>query len=235
MIVVLEGIDASGKATQSKKLVERLQTNKVESERFDFPRYDSLTGKAILSLLKREWWCVSPQEMPASGDSTLDADIDMEILEKNDEYIAFVLQSLMTVNRYEHIDTLKKYQSGMKPWGFEGVLVLDRYYGSGIAYGEADGLDPKFLRTIHKALPPADLWLFVDITPEESVKRRPERRDEYETRAGFMHKVRDRYLDMFENPSMPGSWHVIDGTGSEQAVHDRIWDIFCVQGGPDGK
>jgi thymidylate kinase len=126
----------------------------------------------------------------------------------------------MTVNRYEHYSYLKEWSE--KP---DGVLVLDRYFGSGIVYGECDGLDRDFLLKIHEALPQPDAWVFVDITAEESVKRRPERRDEYETREGFMDKVRNKYLSLFKERSDAGlPWSVVDGIGSEDEVHNRIWE-----------
>jgi dTMP kinase len=229
MIVTLEGIDASGKATQSKRLVQRLKENGVEAQRFDFPRYGSLSGQALLGILKREWFAARrPTEKVSAEDSTWPGDVTVELVKapvETESMTALTIQALMTVNRYEHIEILQKYQSPTE----EGVLVLDRYYGSGIAYGEADGLDGAFLRTIHAALPPSDLWLFIDIMPEESVRRRPARRDEYETRSGFMHKVRDRYLELFTNPTMPGEWVVIEGMGTEDEIHERIWDAFCAR------
>jgi dTMP kinase len=202
MILVIEGIDASGKATQTKKLVERFKTQGVKSERFDFPRYQTKVGQDILGLLTQEW-----NVLDASGSGV-------------PEIRALVLQSLMTVNRYEHYSYLKEWSE--KP---DGVLVLDRYFGSGIVYGECDGLDRDFLLKIHEALPQPDAWVFVDITAEESVKRRPERRDEYETREGFMDKVRNKYLSLFKERSDAGlPWSIVDGIGSEDEVHNRIWE-----------
>lgn len=201
MIVTLEGIDASGKATQTKRLVEQIQAEGMKAERFDFPRYQTKVGDEILSLLTQQW--------------TVGAQTEDSFTEAKDVR-ALVLQALMTINRYEHFDYLKRWSEDS-----EGILVLDRYFASGIVYGACDGLDREFLLQIHSALPQPDAWVFVDITPEESVRRRPQRRDEYETREGFMHKVRAGYLELFD--SQGPAWHVIDGHGSEDEVFDRIW------------
>jgi dTMP kinase len=208
MIIAFEGMDASGKGTQSKRLVTRLGDEKVNSIRSDFPRYNSYSGQPILMLLKREW-------QPArTRDGKLVPDEAMT---------AMAMQALQTVNRYAEIDLLRDWSSDYAD--DNGVLVLDRYYGSGLAYGAADGLDLSFLVTIHKALPQPDLWLFLDIDPDESIKRRPQRRDEYESRFGFMNKVRDQYLSLFKDPPKDcgGPWEVIDGSGTEDTVADRIW------------
>ena len=205
MIVCLEGIDASGKATQTKRLVERFTAQGIyTSERFDFPRYQTKVGQDILGLLTQEW-----NVLDASGSGV-------------PEIRALVLQSLMTVNRYEHYAYLKEWSEDP-----DRVLVLDRYFGSGIVYGECDGLDREFLLKIHEALPQPDAWVFVDITAEESVRRRPERRDEYETREGFMDKVRGKYLSLFQERRSEGlPWSIVDGSGSEEEVHNRIWEVL---------
>ena len=52
------------------------------------------------------------------------------------------------------------------------VLVCDRYIASSIAYGEAQGLDPAWLREIQRFLPPPDLTILLDIAPETAVQRK---------------------------------------------------------------
>jgi dTMP kinase len=131
---------------------------------------------------------------------------------------ALILQSLMTTNRLEFAKMLQSYQVANR------FLFLDRYYGSGFVYGEADGLDFEYLLKIHWTLPAPALWILVDIPAEESARRRPERRDEYEKREGFMAKVREGYLRLFRERSknLPGTWKVIDGIGTQEEVHERI-------------
>lgn len=201
MIIVLEGIDASGKATQAKRL-----TNALGGAVFDFPHYQSRTGQAILGLLTGKWSCTTNDPLFIGQEAA--------------EIRALVLQSLMTTNRLEVFDMLTHY--ARHP---ERHLVLDRYYTSGLVYGQADGLPLDYLFDIHKALPPADLWLLIDIPPEESIRRRPERRDEYERRAGFMEKVALGYMELFRVliPGKPsGKWVVVDGLGTADEVHERI-------------
>lgn len=222
MIVCLEGVDASGKATQSKRLTETLRAHGVDTKLFDFPQYDSYSGKALKALLKREWYAASPKtsyySSPTTTSSVKDDSVWSETkLEQDDAMTALAIQALMTANRFEFFDMLKEWRDRTN-----GVLVLDRYYGSAIAYGEADGLDGTFLRKVHRILPTPDLWIFVDVPPEESVARRPDRRDEYESREGFLSKVRERYLALFADPPDPSVWKVVDGVGTEDEVAARI-------------
>ena len=46
-LIVIEGTDCSGKETQTKRVVERLQKDGYKVKRFSFPNYDSPTGKIV--------------------------------------------------------------------------------------------------------------------------------------------------------------------------------------------
>ena len=46
-IIVIEGTDCSGKETQTRLLVEKLQNEGYKVKRISFPMYDSPTGKII--------------------------------------------------------------------------------------------------------------------------------------------------------------------------------------------
>lgn len=204
MIIALEGIDASGKETQAKMLRswasrEMDQFQHVVGQ--DFPDYETQSGKLIKELLEKDLvvWSEGSSGNPYAK--------------------AMVLQSLMLTNRLEHYELLKSYSNTLGR-----LLVLDRYYGSGLVYGSADGLELDWLLRIHSALPSADYWLFVDISVEESFRRRPERRDLYEEDKEKLEQIRRRYREAFENMNRrePGRWLIVDGEGSETLVHERI-------------
>ena len=79
------------------------------------------------------------------------------------DYPADVMQLLYVANRYE---TRKRIDS----WLSEGrVILCDRYTASSIAYGEAQGLDARWLADIQRFLPAADLTILLDIPPEVAV------------------------------------------------------------------
>ena len=46
-LIVMEGVDCSGKATQTGLLVKGLRTKGYQAEQFSFPNYDAPTGKII--------------------------------------------------------------------------------------------------------------------------------------------------------------------------------------------
>ncbi len=54
-IVVIEGSDGSGKATQAKLLIEYLEKNSVPHAYLDFPNYSSFYGKLVAKFLRGEF------------------------------------------------------------------------------------------------------------------------------------------------------------------------------------
>ena len=46
-LIVIEGTDCSGKATQTEKLVEYLENNNIKVCSFSFPMYETPTGRII--------------------------------------------------------------------------------------------------------------------------------------------------------------------------------------------
>ena len=222
MIVCCEGADGAGKATQTQLLAEKLG-----GTRFAFPNYDSPTGRAILGHLKRDW------QTRHNDGCTVSYTID-----------ALVFQCLQTVNRLELLDEIKAAHK-------KGPVIFDRYSASGLVYGGLDGLDVQWIEKINASLPQPDVWIYLDIPIEESFKRRPERRDRYESDRGFLEKVRERYLKLWReraggleniaitfyahlNPYVEAPaptvavrrWHVVDGMGSIDDVHARIMAVL---------
>ena len=219
MIVVIEGLDASGKATQSKLLA-----SKLKGTRFSFPNYDSATGKAILGHLKKEWACGGRQENAAAW-KLLDA---------------LVFQCLQTANRLELLPSIRKALE-------EGPVVFDRYWQSGCVYGGLEGLDYAWLRyTQEHPMPKADLNILIDIPVEEGFTRRPERRDRYEIDRLFLETVRAGYQALWADhygaddyrwnyangrtsPDLivgDSGWYVVNGLGTVEEVHARI--MTCI-------
>ena len=101
-----------------------------------------------------------------------------------------------------------------------GIYVADRYNASAYAYGDAFGVDLDWLVRAHRHLPQPDLNIFLDIPVEESFRRRPDRRDNYERDADMLEKVRQSYLKVFN--LLGSSYIVIDAIGDQDDVFKRI-------------
>jgi len=213
MIVVIEGMDASGKQTHSKLLA-----SSMGATRFSFPNYESATGRAILGHLKKEWQCFNRMQETPPG-----MDLPSCVPDDAEKHLnALVFQALQTANRLEIMPEIMKAKAA-------GPIVFDRYWQSAVVYGVLDGLSPELAYRIQAgALPQADANILIDIPVEEGFKRRPERRDRYEADADYLHKVRAGYLKLwgwYSDRSLgPDAerWLVVDGLGSIDEVRERV-------------
>jgi dTMP kinase len=129
------------------------------------------------------------------------------------EYGPDVMQLLYIANRYERKPDLMRWLEG----GL--ILVSDRYTASSVAYGEASGLDARWLADMQKYLPAAAMTIFLDINPETAVQRKSVDRDRYERDLALQLRVRDSY----RRQAAEQGWLVLDGERAKSAV---ATDVF---------
>jgi dTMP kinase len=123
-------------------------------------------------------------------------------------------------------------QEKIKEAEAEGKLViLDRYVFSTIAY-ELDGIDYEHAKSIIEALDfiRPDKVILLDITPEESQKRKKAQKDldRYESDKEYLGKVRNNFLRLFEDKFLCGDWVKVDASKSVEVVHKEIIKVFEV-------
>jgi dTMP kinase len=123
-----------------------------------------------------------------------------------------VMQLLYVANRCES-------RPKLEAWLADGdVIVCDRYRASSVAYGEAQGLDPKWLEEIQRLLPPASATIFLDINPETAVARKATGRDRYERDLALLARVRESY----RRQAREYGWAIIDGDQSKDQVAEAV-------------
>src|SRR5678816_1427927 len=129
------------------------------------------------------------------------------------EYTADVMQLLYVANRYEFKgEMLRETESGT-------IVVCDRYLASSVAYGEAQGLDARWLTEIQKYLPQPDITVLLDIAPEVSARRKTADRDKYERDLSLLARVRDSYL---RQATQPG-WVRLDASRTPDRIAEDVW------------
>ena len=171
-VIAFEGLDQSGKQTQSERLAAVLRAEGRRVEFLSFPEYPTAIGQEIGKALRGER-----------------------------EYEADTLQLLYIANRYE-------FRPRMREWLAAGAVVIcDRYLASSIAYGEAQGLDPEWLRDVQRHLPAPVLTIVLDIPPEVSLQRKGAGRDKFERDLPLLSRVRASYQRQAGAPD----WVLIDG------------------------
>jgi dTMP kinase len=119
---------------------------------------------------------------------------------------------LYSLNRWEQRDVLRDLLS------VNDIVISSRYVPSGLAYGAAGGLSPKWLTNLDGGLPAPDVVLVIDVPVRTSTIRKPTKRDVHERNIKYLRKVRRRYLQFAKRKR----WQIVAGTGSIQEVNERI-------------
>lgn len=182
-LIAFEGLDQSGKQTQSERLAAALGSEGRRIEFLSFPEYPTAIGTEIGKALHGER-----------------------------DYDAATLQLLYIANRYE-------FRPRILEWLAAGTVVIcDRYLASSIAYGEAQGLDPAWLRDVQRFLPPPALTIVLDIPPEVSLARKGAGRDRFERDLPLLSRVRASYQRQATAPD----WLLLDGQQDVDTVAAAI-------------
>ncbi|MBI3047862.1 MAG: dTMP kinase [Acidobacteria bacterium] len=127
-------------------------------------------------------------------------------------YTPDVMQLLYVANRYEW----KQEIAAAREAGT--VVVCDRYLASSVAYGEAQGLDPRWLVSIQQYLPQPDVTILLDIPPEVSARRKRDGRDRYEQDLPLLARVRDSYLRQ-----AAAGWVRVEADRDRDEVAADVW------------
>ncbi len=204
-LVVIEGSDGSGKATQTRKLYGRLLDLEVKVRRVSFPNYESESSALIKMYLRGEFGGSAEAVNP------------------------YAAATFYAVDRFADFCQWKDfYENG-------GLILSDRYVGSNMVYQASKFTEDKdreeFLAWLDDleykrfGLPRPDLTIFLDMPPEVSaiLRRERGREDIHEDDAAFMQKVYEVYRSIAEKYN----WKTIDCSIGNFArtttdIHEKI-------------
>lgn len=213
MLIVLEGLDGCGKTSVGEAVARAL-----EGKLLHFPDRTTPTGELIEAYLKGQWE-----------------------LDYDKEKAGWVLpnprtfQALNVANRMEHMEELQRAvgAAGMD----EGEdLVLSRYWPSGWVYGQLDGLEPEWLASLHGGMADADLYFFLDVAPEEALRRRVARDGEmsperYEGKLEKLQQARGLFQKLWESEQekiqSEDQWIIVDAMLSMDKVVADVMKHVC--------
>ena len=212
-LIVIEGIDGSGKGTQAQQLTERLTATGRRVQLLSFPRYrETLFGHAIGEFLNGRFGQL-------------------------DQVHPFLASVLYAADRFESkqvlLDALQQ----------SDVVVCDRYVPSNLAHqgAKVEGSErDELLRTIERIefdiflLPrPSQVVLLdvpVEIAQRNIAAKKPrsytdKAADLQEADAAYLQRVRDVYLQLASSNS---SWQRVESAraGEQRSIADISDDIF---------
>ena len=196
--IVFEGIDGAGKTTQIKLLSSALAERGITCSVSSEPT-TMPSGKLLRRALSGE--------LPATC---------MEMAE------------MFVADRVNHN---KDKEQGIEKLLADGITVIsDRYYYSSLAYQGAElGFDTVArLNLENPDIRTPDLCVFLDLNPEQSLKRIGAREDvphEIYENYEYLDKTRKMFFSAFEKLSVRGEKIVIiDASGSVEQIADAILD-----------
>lgn len=213
-LIVLEGLDGSGKSTQTELLTDFLKAQAVDFRKIKLPDYDSPSSTLV--------------KMYLSGDFGKDAD----------NVNAYAAGAFYAVDRYAsyNLDWKKDYEHGT-------LIVADRYATSNSIY-QMEKLDQSEWNAYLSwsadfeyqklGIPKPDLVLFLDMPVEISQRLMSERyggdeseKDVHENNVSFLEKCRDAALYAAEKEG----WKIISCSDGDQPlpielIHSQIKDFI---------
>lgn len=146
-------------------------------------------------------------------------------LSKNYKMTPEAYAALYTADRVDHV------YSKVRPALKQGEIVLcNRYYLSTLAYQFTQGLSFEFLKKMNSFAPKPDLSIIIDISPEESMRRKdgktaePTDKEEFENKE-FLIKVRSAYKKV-KDYLTDHNIIILDGHKSVDALYQEIKDIL---------
>ena len=185
-IIVLEGLDSSGKATQTRLLREKLEEKGIKTKVYSFPRYNELFGRLIAKYLKGELGEKEslPKEFVPILYSLDRYEVKKEIEEKLNQGFALVMDRYYTSNF--------AYQSAKFTEENKRKEFIE------------------WMKKIESRMPSPDLVFFLDVPVGFSQKLMDsrkqkeymqEKKDIYEKDVGYQQKVRTAFLELCDKES----------------------------------
>lgn len=170
-IIVIDGLDGSGKHTQSEILLETLTNEGYKCKLVAFPKYESITGNIVTEYLSGKF----------NLDDSFDSKMRTSMLYSYDRMY----------NMYFNLDENNK--SLMDYYNEDYIIICDRYVSSNYLFmthmmGDFDFT--KYIWRMEKleydcmGLPKPDMTIFLEIPPTKSlelVEKRGNKKDIHET------------------------------------------------------
>lgn len=131
------------------------------------------------------------------------------------------IELIMAADKYAQ----KEYFEQLEAEGYD-FLLLDRYVGSQYVYSEASGVPTSWIQKILQYLYVPDFEIFIDITPETSMKRKGKHgdNDRYESDKEILKKARQGFiLRKYKETLSHTKFGVVGGEGT---VQESIEDAY---------
>lgn len=227
LFIVIEGPDASGKETQTGRIVEWLREEdlseispKKEQDLVDrMPgSYPSGDGKVKDSIRGGVWRLSFPTYHQTPGGRVVGAYLDGDLGERGEIDIETIVD-IYAADRKQFKEQIREYlENG-------GIIVCDRYREANLIHqlvgfqGENWNRKLDYIKSVDADLPDADRILYLDITPEEAIRRMSDKdKDIHEVDDSYMKKSNRNGKRVAEHEG----WKIIDAEREIEKVEESI-------------
>lgn len=184
------------------------------------------SGQSTQSKLLKDYLEGKERRVVLTKEPTKDSRAGREIFEivaNKKKSFSKRLQELFSEDRRSHVENV------IEPALQKGLTVIsDRYFFSTFAYGDAEGVDLKYLYDLNKEFPLPDIVFFLNVSPEIAlvrIKKRNKERAIFETE-GKLKKIHSRYKRIFKDFQSKTKIYYINGEGSITKVSNKIKQII---------
>ena len=201
-LIVFEGIDGAGKATQVKLLVKKLRAEGKQVTVFTSPRYDLPTGRLVKDALQGKFGNFVGLSPYLSGTPYL-----LDFAAWRDEVKAALKKGVVVCDRY--VPSTVAYHSAKLSGSSAGAFIR---WAENIAYKQLRLPEPSTV-----------IYLDVAVTTAQHLMRK-KKKDQHERAVGYQKRVAAAYRALGKRKN----WAVITCTKggvmlSEDKIHGQIW------------
>ena len=226
--IVIEGPDASGKETQTGLISEWLRDSGIsnidpetEEEIIDkMPgRYPDQTAEKVKDSIDNGVWRLSfPTYSQTPGGRVVQAYLDGKLGDRE----ALSMEEIVDIFAADR----KQFRFLIEEFLSEGgIIVCDRYREANLIHqlvgfeGEKWSEKLRYIKNIDADLPDADKIFYLDISPEEALKRMSDKdKDIHELDDSYMEKSNHNGRKVAEHEG----WQIVDGERAEQQVFNSL-------------
>jgi len=188
-LIVIEGIDGTGKSTQATILANHLRTQGADQGLEVVQSFEPTNGP----------WGSKLRASATTGRLSIEEELELFLKDRRQHVEELILPTM---------------ERG-------GIVILDRYYFSTMAYQGARGIDPTTIRETNEIFAPEpDALLILDLPVDEALKRigvRDGEANEFEQRESLQF-CRDLFLSLKNEPFA----RLIDASQDIDSVHREI-------------
>ena len=153
-------------------------------------------GKTTLVQMLNKYYSSIEIETEISKEFETNIGKELKNMAKEGKLDPILKAYLFATDRYIRMKEISKQDLESK------IIMFDRYVPSALAYRMAEGVDKEWVSNINSIFPKADIGFFIDISPEESVKRNTDTKFNIKATPEHLSKVRNFYLSILDENNL---------------------------------